>query len=428
MGDFQWDLAVIGLGYVGLPLAKAAADAGLTVYGYDTDPAKIAAINAGRSPVDDISDQALAATDGLTASCDREPLAHARCIAICVPTPLGHGQRPDLAAVHHAAATIAAKLTPGQIIVLESTVYPGCTSDDLRISLEHSGLTAGKDFHLAYSPERVDPGNTTWTTANTPKLLGGHTPACRDAAAAVYRRFIHTIVECAGTREAETAKLLENTQRLVNIALVNELSRVCHMLGIDTWDVVTAAATKPFGYHSYRPGVGVGGHCIPIDPMYLAWTAKEHTGRPFALIELAQAVNDTQPGYVTGRILNVLRDHGIEPAHARILLAGVTYKPDVRDQRASPTDDIVRRLRATGAHITYLDGHVDNYTVDGQPVEAHSGENQPGPGPTARYHLTAVLQRHSNIPAAQLHTLAPITFDTTGTLTHAPTGHTLHRL
>ncbi|WP_344598860.1 nucleotide sugar dehydrogenase, partial [Actinomadura vinacea] len=276
------------------------AQAGLRVGGLDRDPRVVTGLQEGRSHIDDVTDtdvtDMLAA--GFTATTDETILDQARAIVICVPTPLSEEGGPDLTAVRGAATTIAAHLTPGALVVLESTTYPGTTDEVLRPLLEEgSGLTAGTDFHLAFSPERIDPGNPVYGVANTPKIVGGLTPACATTAAALYGKFVDRVVQAKGTREAEMAKLLENTYRHVNIALVNEMAVFCHELGIDLWDAIDCAATKPFGFQPFRPGPGVGGHCIPIDPNYLSYKVRS-LGYPFRFVELAQEINDRMPRYI----------------------------------------------------------------------------------------------------------------------------------
>jgi len=289
------DLVVIGLGYVGLPLAQEACRAGLTVTGLDVSEHVISGLSAGRSHVDDLSDADIAEMQaaGFTATSDASVIADADTVVICVPTPLTPEGGPDLGAVLGATRSIAAHLRPGHLIVLESTTYPGTTDDDVRPVLEAGGLVAGRDFHLAFSPERIDPGNPTYGMKNTPKVVGGLTPECTQAAAAFYGRFVDTVVPARGTREAEMAKLLENTYRHINIALVNEMARFCHELDIDLWDVIAAAKSKPFGFQAFYPGPGVGGHCIPIDPNYLSYQVQAKLGYPFRFIDF----HSRQPKY-----------------------------------------------------------------------------------------------------------------------------------
>jgi UDP-N-acetyl-D-glucosamine dehydrogenase len=360
------DLVVVGLGYVGLPLAQAASAAGVTVVGLDRNRAVVDGLNAGRSHVDDLSDADVAGMKalGFTATTDPSVLAQADAAVICVPTPLGEDGGPDLRAVLSATRDIATHLHPTMLVVLESTTYPGTTDEVVRPILEAGGLTAGTDFHLAFSPERIDPGNPTYGMTNTPKVVGGHTPACTEAALALYGRFVTTTVRARGTREAEMAKLLENTYRHVNIALVNELAQFARELGVDLWDAIRCAATKPFGFQAFYPGPGVGGHCIPIDPNYLSHHVKTVLGQPFRFVELAQEINEGMPVYVARRAQDMLNDHGKALRGSSILLLGVTYKPDIADQRESPVRPLARRLLSSGADVIFHDPYVSQWNVD----------------------------------------------------------------
>ncbi|NEE04086.1 nucleotide sugar dehydrogenase [Phytoactinopolyspora halotolerans] len=360
------DLAVIGLGYVGLPLAQEAARSGLTVLGLDIDGAVVDALNSGRSHVDDLDDADIAEmlAAGFRATTDPDELTSAAAIVVCVPTPLSDEGGPDLRAVISASEAVAGRLRPGMLVILESTTYPGTTDEVVRPLLEQTGLTAGTDFHLAFSPERIDPGNTTFGMRNTPKVVGGHTEACTAAAAAFYRRFVDTVVEAKSTREAETAKLLENTYRHVNIALVNEMAMFCHELDIDLWDVIRLASSKPFGFQPFYPGPGVGGHCIPIDPNYLSHNVRARLGYPFRFVELAQEINATMPTYVAQRVQNILNRDRKAVNGSTVLLLGVTYKRDIADQRESPAVPVARRLVALGAEVTFHDPYVPRWRVD----------------------------------------------------------------
>jgi nucleotide sugar dehydrogenase len=362
------DLVVVGLGYVGLPLAQAACGAGLSVRGYDLHPGLVAGLNAGVSHVDDLSNDDIATmlSEGFQATTDDAVLAEADTIVICVPTPLSPDGGPDLGAVLGATRAIARHLHKGQLVVLESTTYPGTTDEDVRPILEAGGLVAGVDFNLAFSPERIDPGNPVYGMINTPKVVGGHTPACTDRAAAFYGRFVKTVVRAAGTREAEMAKLIENTYRHINIALVNEMAQFCKPLGIDVWDAINAAASKPFGFQAFFPGPGVGGHCIPIDPNYLSHRVKTLLGQPFRFVELAQEINAGMPGYVKRRIQDMLNEQGKSVKGARVLLLGVTYKPDIADQRESPVRPLARQLLASGAHVIFHDPYVKHWNIDNE--------------------------------------------------------------
>ncbi len=265
-----------------------------------------------------------------------------------------------------ATRAIARHLHKGQLVVLESTTYPGTTDEDVRPILEAGGLVAGVDFNLAFSPERIDPGNPKYGMVNTPKVVGGHTPACTDRAAAFYGRFVTTVVRAVGTREAEMAKLIENTYRHINIALVNEMAQFCKPLGIDVWDAINAAASKPFGFQAFFPGPGVGGHCIPIDPNYLSHRVKTLLGQPFRFVELAQEINSGMPGYVKRRIQDLLNEQGKSLKGSRVLLLGVTYKPDIADQRESPVRPLARQLLATGANVIFHDPYVAEWNIDNE--------------------------------------------------------------
>ena len=364
------DLAVVGLGYVGLPLAREACLAGLRVVGLDRDAGMVAELAAGRSHIGDVSAsdvRAMLEAD-FTPTTDETALSRAQTIVICVPTPLTETGHPDLSAVIAASEAIARNLTPGALVILESTTYPGTTDEVVRPILEQgSGLAAGTGFHLAFSPERIDPGNASFGLRNTPKVVGGFTPACTSAAVAFYIKVCDQVVEAGSTREAEMAKLLENTYRQVNIALMNEMAIFCHELGINLWGAISCAATKPFGFQPFYPGPGVGGHCIPVDPSYLSHLVRK-LGYPFRFAELAQEINARMPAYVVERAAAMLNRARIPLNGARVLLLGVTYKADVADLRESSAYPIVRKLRQAGALISYHDPHVPGWAVDGEPV------------------------------------------------------------
>jgi UDP-N-acetyl-D-glucosamine dehydrogenase len=364
-----YDLAVVGLGYVGLPLVREASRAGLRVVGVDASPRVVQGLSAGRSHVDDISDADVSAmlSSGFTVTTDEAALASAAAVVICVPTPLDDDGGPDLTAVTSAAESVARQLRPGMLVVLESTTYPGTTDEVVRPILEKSGLRAGADFALAFSPERIDPGNPTFGLRNTPKVVGGHTPSCTERAEQFYGKICDQVVRAKGTREAEMAKLLENTYRHVNIALVNEMAIFCHELGIDLRDAIAAASTKPFGFQAFYPGPGVGGHCIPIDPNYLSYKVKR-LGYPFRFVELAQEINQRMPAYVAQRVQDLVNEAGRSVKGSNVLILGVTYKPNIADQRESPARPVARRLRRMGAQLSFHDPYVDHWEVDGEPV------------------------------------------------------------
>ena len=360
MSDFD-TIAVIGLGYVGLPLSLQFARSGTIVIGLDVDPTKIAAINSGRTYIKHIPDSSIAEVVGggkFSASTDFRRVSEAGAVIVCVPTPLTKTREPDLSYVLNTGRAIAPHLKRGSLVVLESTTYPGTTEEDLRAVLEEgSGLKAGSDFHLAFSPEREDPGNPKSKVAKIPKVVGGYTPACLDKAVALYARAVETVVPVSSCRVAEATKLLENIFRSVNIALVNELKMIYAAMGIDIWEVIEAAKTKPFGFMPFYPGPGLGGHCIPIDPFYLAWKAREF-GKHTRFIELAGEINTAMPDYVIGRLIEALNAQRKALNGSKILLVGLAYKPDVDDVRESPTFVLMDRLKVRGAEIAYYDPHV----------------------------------------------------------------------
>ncbi|WP_432252073.1 nucleotide sugar dehydrogenase [Streptomyces sp. HNM1019] len=361
-------LAVLGIGYVGLPLAVTAAATGYRTWGVDTDIRVVAQVNDGISPVDTVGDGELAVVgDRLTATTDPGCLSQCSVIVICVPTPLDTAGRPDLTALTQAVTSVRDALQPGQLIILESTTYPGTTDGHVRRLLEESGLRAGADFNLAYSPERVDPGNPVYRLGNTPKLVGGLTPACRDRASAFYSRFIQHLHPTPGIREAEAAKIFENTYRQVNIALTNEFARLCHAFDIDVWETLRAVETKPFGFSGFHPSAGVGGHCIPVDPLYLVHRARE-LGLPFRMAEAAQSVNAAMPAWVAERVVAQLRADGTPPHDARVLLLGATYKRDVADTRNAPCVELASRLRIMGTDVAFHDPYIPTLVVNGTTV------------------------------------------------------------
>jgi UDP-N-acetyl-D-glucosamine dehydrogenase len=406
------DLVVIGLGYVGLPLAQEASRAGLAVTGLDVSAGVVDGLNAGRSHVDDLSDADISEMleRGFTATTDASVIADAHAVVICVPTPLTPEGGPDLGAVLGATRAIGEHLQPGQLIVLESTTYPGTTDDEVRPVLEAGGLAAGRDFHLAFSPERIDPGNPEFGMRNTPKVVGGHTEACTDAAADFYSRFVDTVVRARGTREAEMAKLLENTYRHINIALVNEMARFCYELDIDLWDVIAAAKSKPFGFQAFYPGPGVGGHCIPIDPNYLSYQVQAKLGYPFRFVELAQEINAGMPSYVVRRIQDVLNDQGKALRGSRILLLGVTYKPDIADQRESPAKPIAVELRDKGAQVEFHDPHVVTWRLGAESLACVDDLDSALDGAD----VVVLLQNHSDYDLSSITARAACLFDTRG--------------
>lgn len=416
------DAVILGLGYVGLPLAREAVRAGLSVVGYDIDPELVTALNEGRSHVDDLCDADVAGMlhTGFRATTDESEIATADTAVICVPTPLSDSNGPDLRAVTTATRSVARRLRPGMLVILESTTYPGTTDEVVRPILEQSGLVAGTDFHLAFSPERIDPGNEMYGPHNTPKVVGGYTPACTRRAAEFYGRFVTSVVSTKGTREAEMAKLLENTYRHINIALVNEMARFCHQLGIDLWDAIQAAATKPFGFEPFYPGPGVGGHCVPIDPNYLSHNVRAKLRYPFRFVELAEEINATMPAYVARRAQNLLNQAGKPVNGATVLLLGVTYKPNIADQRESPAIPLARELAGLGAEVSYHDPYVKDWGVPGLRVTRAEDLD----AAVIAADLVILVQNHRAYETDRLANLANQFFDTRG----ATTTEKAHRL
>jgi UDP-N-acetyl-D-glucosamine dehydrogenase len=365
----SYDVGIIGAGYVGVPLAATFAEAGCRVLLVDVVPDVVDALNRGESHIEDVPSERLAslvADDRIHATTDYGELARADAILIALPTPLSRQREPDLSIVEAAARGVARVLRAGHVVVLESTTWPGTTREVLQPILEHgSGLKAGVDFHLAMSPERVDPGREDWTTKTTPKVLGGISPESTSRAADIYRRAVDTVIEVSTPEAAELTKLLENIFRSVNIALVNELAQLCDRMGIDVWEVVDAAATKPFGYMRFSPGPGLGGHCIPIDPFYLSWKAREF-GFYTEFIELAGKVNETMPYFCRSLVSQALNHHSQRAMKAaKILVLGVAYKPDIADMRESPAVKLISLLRNAGSDVSYHDPHVASFDEHG---------------------------------------------------------------
>src|SRR6202167_1431583 len=412
------DVLVIGLGYVGLPLAIAAARSGFRVTGLDLNAEKVAGLMAGRSHVDDLTDDDVAEmlSHGFRATADEADAGPQDVIVICVPTPLSEADGPDLSAVRAATATAGRLLKAGTLVSLESTTYPGTTDEVVRPVLEKaSGLSAGIGFSLAFSPERIDPGNQAYGFRNTPKIGGGVTPSCADAAAAFYGQICDQVVRAKSAREAEMAKLLENTYRHVNIALVNEMAIFCRELGVDLWDAIRCASTKPFGFQAFSPGPGVGGHCIPIDPNYLSYKVRT-LGYPFRFVELAQEINGRMPGYVTERAADLLNRNAQPLNGARVLLLGVTYKRDIADQRESPARPIARRLRARGAMLSYHDPYVPEWQVDGEAITPAADLD----AALAGADLAILLQAHSCYDLTRIAGAARLMLDTRGVVPATP--------
>ena len=365
--DKTAQVAILGLGYVGLPLATVFAEAGFTVIGIEPDKHKVEALCRGESYIQDVPTEQVArlvASGKLGATREFSVLQQADAVSICVPTPLRKTGDPDLSFILDATGELARYMHPGMVVVLESTTYPGTTREILLPKLsEGSGLTVGEDFFLAFSPERVDPGRKDWTTYNTPKVIGGITKACTEVAAQWYQQALETVVAVSSTESAEMAKLLENTFRMINVGLVNEMAIMCDRLGIDVWEVIEAAATKPFGFMKFTPGPGLGGHCIPIDPLYLSWKlrALNYTAR---FIDLASEINTGMPRYVVGKIQDALNEHNKPLKGSRVLVVGAAYKPDIDDLRESPALDVIGLLRQKGAEVLYHDPYIPQIQHD----------------------------------------------------------------
>jgi UDP-N-acetyl-D-glucosamine dehydrogenase len=365
-------VGIVGLGYVGLPLALAFAEEGHDVVGVEADSRKVAAIASGQSYIEDVPSERLAAvSDRLCPTTGYEDLVSCEAILIAVPTPLTRNREPDLGPLVSAGTALAGVLREGQLVVLESTTYPGTTRERLVPLLEESGMAAGRDFNLAYSPERVDPGRTDFTLRTTPKIVGGLTPACLDRALELYGRVCDDLVTVSGPEPAELAKLLENVFRSVNIALVNELAMLCDRMGIDVWEVVDAAASKPYGFMRFDPGPGMGGHCLPVDPFYLSWKAREY-GQPTEFVELAGEVNQRMPEFCVERVARALNDMSKPVRGSRVLILGVAYKPGVGDLRESPAIKIMGLLAKNGAELSFHDDYVPNlpeFALSSQPLD-----------------------------------------------------------
>ncbi|SVB42194.1 uncharacterized protein METZ01_LOCUS195048 [marine metagenome] len=407
-------VTIVGLGYVGLPLAQEACRSGLRVVGLDIDLPVVSGLSDGVSHIDDIDSADLAEMleTRFLVTADPACIRDSDVVIICVPTPLDDDGAPDLDAVKAASRTVSEHLQPGSLVVLESTTYPGTTEDTVRPLLEAgSGLTAGIDFCLAYSPERIDPGNAEWGLRNTPKIVGGFTQACTQVAVQFYSQIVDTVVPTVGLREAEFAKLLENTYRHVNIALMNEMAVFCHKLDIDLWAAIEAAKTKPFGYEAFYPGPGVGGHCIPIDPNYLSWVVRS-VGHRFRFVELAKEISDHMPAYVAQRIQDSLNADRKVMNGAVVLLLGVTYKANVGDQRETPVRPLAEHLTGMGADIRYFDPHVDTFNINGRELVGEDDLE----AALANADLAVLLQAHNEIIGSGLLNQARHILDTRGVL------------
>ena len=410
MSNFKYDVAVIGLGYVGLPLAIQATDSNLKVFGYDINEERISDYNLGNSSIEDITDGELQESldKGLFLSSDAKYLSESETIVISVPTPLTDYQ-PDLSYVKSAAETIAKHIEKNQIIILESTTYPGTTIEVLIPVIEqNSTLKAGVDFYAGYSPERIDPGNETWNFKNTPKVVSGINEESLSKIKEFYEKIIDTVITVSGTKEAEMVKLLENTYRHVNIALINELAILCNMLDIDIWEVVNAAKTKPFGFESFRPGPGVGGHCIPVDPNYLAFKTRQ-IGKPVRFVELAQEINNSMPSYVVSRLLEKMNALEKTFKNSNILILGVAYKKDIGDIRESPALGIIENLIERGVNVKYFDPYVSKIKIGEQDIEKEDSLDN-----IDNYDLILVHTAHTDFEDFNFNITAVPIFDATG--------------
>ena len=407
--EFKYDLGVVGLGYVGLPLAVEAATSSLKVIGFDINSERVEMINNGHSPIEDISNDELSQSlQNFHSTIDSEELSQCRNIVISVPTPLTDYQ-PDLSYVINAAKTVGENLVKNQVVILESTTYPGTTVEVLIPNLEKmSGLKAGEDFFVGYSPERIDPGNEVWKFKNTPKVISGINNVSTEKIQSFYELIIDETVLVKGTKEAEMVKLLENTYRHVNIALINELAILCKMLDIDIWEVVNAAKTKPFGFESFKPGPGVGGHCIPVDPEYLSFKTRQ-IGKPVRFVELAQEINNSMPLYVVNQVNEILNKNKIILNSSKILLMGVAYKKDISDMRESPAIDIAELLLDKNVDISYYDPYVEEFRVSGHIINREVDTNS-----FEDYDMLLVLTPHSNFAQLDFNNFKTIIFDTTG--------------
>lgn len=408
--------AIIGQGYVGLPLAMglAAAKNQDLVLGFDVFEQTVNNLNNGISHIDDISGKELqkALDRGYRATSLPSDLSLVDTIVICVPTPLHETGEPDLSYVVSATETIAANMSKGTLVVLESTTYPGTTEDLVRPIIEKAGFQLDVDFYLAFSPERIDPGNKNFNITNTPKIVGGASRASTKRAVDFYSQFIETIVETVGTREAETAKLLENTYRHINIALINEMAIFCKELGVDIWEVVRLASSKPYGFQAFYPGPGVGGHCIPVDPNYLSYEVKRRLGRPFRFIEMATDINTSMPDYIVERIQEILNEKAIAIRGANVLLLGITYKPDIADLRESPSLDVVKILMEKKAEVRFYDPFVPTFKSG---TEILTGESDLDAA-LDNADVVVLLQAHSAYDLSRIQAKAKVVFDTRGKL------------
>lgn len=408
-------VTVIGQGYVGLPLAQEANKVGWKVFGFDLSESVVSGLNAGVSHVDDLSDDDVRAMldSGYEATNDPNVIAKSDVVVICVPTPLGVAGMPDISFIEAASSTVGRCISSGTTVILESTTYPGTTETIcLPILKRESGLEFNKDFYLAFSPERVDPGSSKFGIKNTPKLVGGVSKESGVRAVSFYESFIDTVVEMSGAKEAETAKLLENTFRHVNIALVNEMAKVCHEMGIDIWEVLRGAETKPFGYMKFTPGAGVGGHCIPIDPNYLSFEVRKSLGYPLRFVELAQEINNSMPMYVVSRVNELLNSVKKPLKDSKVLLLGVTYKKDIADQRESPARPLASELLRRGADVLFHDPFVDLWKVGDKELRSVPKLEEA----LATVDVVVLLQAHRSYDVPVILERSKLLLDTTGSV------------
>ena len=406
-------VGVVGLGYVGLPLAVEKAKAGFKTIGFDVQKQKVDMVNAGHNYIGDVVDsdlKKLVEAGTLSATTDFSFVRDVDFIAICVPTPLDKHQEPDISYVKSSAEAVAKYLTKDTMVVLESTTYPGTTEELLLPILEKgSGLTCGKDFYLGFSPERVDPGNLIYKTKNTPKVVGGVGKDATEVIAAMYRAVLEgDVYEVSSPAVAEMEKILENTYRNINIGLINELGRLCHEMGISVWEVIDAAKSKPYGFQAFYPGPGLGGHCIPLDPYYLTWKAREY-GFHTTLIENSMVINDGQPGYCVERAMHILNNHKKAINGARVLVLGVAYKQDIDDYRESPAIRVIDELRKVGAEVDFYDPWIPEYREGGEHVK---GLKEISPEIIAGYDLVMITTAHTNVDYDMVQKHAKVIFDT----------------
>ena len=404
-------IGVIGLGYVGLPLAVEFAKAGFPVTGIDVDESKVAAINAGENYIPDIADdtlQTLVSSGNLRATTDMDIIADLDAVAICVPTPLSKVGDPDISYIIAAINAINKAIHKDLLIILESTTYPGTTQEIVFSRLEKSGLTVGKDYYLCFSPERIDPGNEKYTIANTPKVIGGVTAACTQLGALLYDQIVDEVVTVSSPETAEMVKLLENTYRSINIGLVNEVAIMCEKLGVDVWEVIDAAATKPYGFMKFTPGPGLGGHCIPIDPQYLSWKMRTLDYNP-RFINLAAEINSAMPAFVKDTVANGLNGHGKALNGSSVLILGAAYKKDIDDVRESPALDVLILLETAGAAVDFFDPYVADIVIDNKTkvgLTELTAEN------LQTYDAVAILTDHSNVDYELVKKQAALIIDT----------------